>query len=96
VLSTNRPVETFESSIRVAPARRVRFSVFGRVPGLNVGYAGRFLFALRFRNTRCTPSRPSPSPAKIDSNGKPRIGGGVGGVAPVTVYILVVVTLVVV
>ena len=45
---------------------------------------------------RCTPSRPNASPAKIDSNGKPGIGGGVGGVAPVAVYVLVVVTLVVV
>ena len=45
---------------------------------------------------RCTPRRPKASPARIDSNGKPGIGGGVGGVAPVTVYVLVVVTLVVV
>ena len=45
---------------------------------------------------RCTPSRPNASPAKIDSNGKPGIGGGVGGVVPVAEYVLVVVTLIVV
>jgi len=31
----------------------------------------------------------------MDSNGKPGIGGGVGGLAPVAVYVLVEVTLVV-
>ena len=35
---------------------------------------------------------PRPSPARIDSRGKPGMGGGVGAVAPVTVYMLVVVT----
>jgi len=45
---------------------------------------------------RCTPSRPNASPAKIDSNGKPGIGGGVGGVTPVAVYVIVIVWLVVV
>ena len=42
-----------------------------------------------------TPSRPNASPARIDSNGKPGMGGGVGAVAPVAAYVLVEVTLVV-
>jgi hypothetical protein len=45
---------------------------------------------------RYTLSRPSASPARIDSNGKPGMGGGVGGVAPVVAYVLVEVRLIVV
>lgn len=45
---------------------------------------------------RCTASKPNPSPATIDSKGKPGMGG-VGGVgAPVTVNMLVEMLLVVV
>jgi hypothetical protein len=41
-------------------------------------------------------SKPNPSPARIDSKGKPGIGGGVGVGAPVTVKMLVEMLLVVV
>jgi hypothetical protein len=43
-----------------------------------------------------TLSRPNASPARIDSNGKPGMGGGVGAVGPVVAYVLVEVTLIVV
>jgi len=41
------------------------------------------------------PSKPIPSPARIDSRGKPGIGGGLGAVASVTVNTLVKVLLVI-
>jgi hypothetical protein len=45
---------------------------------------------------RCTASKPNPSPATIDSTGKPGMGGVVGVDTPVTVNMLVEMLLVVV
>jgi len=44
---------------------------------------------------RCMASKPSPSPATIDSTGKPGIGGVTGVGTPVTVNMLVEMLLVV-